>query len=303
MATKKKVKAERSILGDRMRLTKSSDLVEYYVSDVGNVLLDRSRISRFWKKHKFNSNRFAETNEKDLHKLVNSQVTANRFGLKSLTFGNWLTYEERVEFLIGLTDALFLIQETIFPNKTTKIVGQGILSISLGGRGRGGSAAAHYEPFGDFINLTKPYINGGSLFHEYSHFVDYNLAKRLKLKSEHFVSGGDSTRKTVDEDKLKSKIKLVRLFEQLFQILYWNEDGKPTTFQNNLKDATDYYNYRNEVFARTCEVYIYLKIKKKNTILTGKKHESKVYPSAALVEKCIPILDQIFQSFAVGRFS
>lgn len=303
MATKKKIKQERTILGDKMRLTKASNFAEYNVSDVGNVMLDRSRISNYWNTHKFNSNKFAKISEKELPNLVNSQITATRFGLKSLTFGNWLSYEERVEFLIGLTDALYLIHETIFPNQSMKFIGQGILGISLGGRGRGGSAVAHYEHFGDFINLTKPHINSGSLFHEYGHFVDYNLAKRLKLKDEHFVSGGESTRKKVDEEKLKSKIKLVRLFEELFQILYWNEDGKPTTFQNNLKNQTAYYNYRNEVFARTCEVYIYLNIKKQNDILTGKKHESKTYPSTALVEKCMPILGQIFHSFTISRFS
>jgi hypothetical protein len=302
MATKKKIKAERSILGDKMRLTKSSDLVEYYVSDVGNVLLDRSRIAKFWKNKKFNSNKFAKINENDLNKLINSQQTVFIFGLSSLTFGNWLTYEERVEFLIGLTDALYLIYETVYSSYSKKAIGQNILGISLGGRGKGGRALAHYEPFGDFINLTKPHISSGSLFHEYAHFVDYNLARRLKLKDEHFISGGDSTRKKVDEDKLKSNIKLVRLFEELFQKLYWDDRyNKATTFQVNLRRASAYYNYRSEVFARTCEVYIALKTKKPNSILTGKKHDSNVYPSNESVKECTPILDQIFQTFAAGR--
>lgn len=47
----------------------------------------------------------------------------------------------------------------------------GTLSIAFGARGRGGKAAAHYEPDRKVINLTK--FNGaGSLAHEWGHALD-----------------------------------------------------------------------------------------------------------------------------------
>lgn len=305
MKKKSANKKERTYLGDKTKplslKTKSHDKIQYYnVSDVGNVLLDNSRIDKFWSGTKFNSNRFSNISKDDLPNLIDSKIIAYRFKLVSLTFGNWLSYEDRVEFLIGLADALYLLHEAIYPNNSFYWVGQEILSISLGGRGRGGRALAHYEPGTNFINLTKPYIGSGALFHEYAHFVDRNLAKRLKLQ-DYFVSGGDSTRKKVDDDRMNSNIKLVRLFEELFKILYWESDNKPTKFQANLKGKSDYYNSRNEVFARTCEVYMALKTKKPNKILTGLKHDNDVYPSKDLVSKCVPILDQIFHSFTISR--
>lgn len=290
-----------------MKLTKikKDGELNYNVNNVGNNLMNGSKLAKYWKGKKFRSQAFTQTKIEDIENHINSANTVNKFGLKALTFGNWLTEQDKIEQLIGLTDALYSMHEILYKGYKTQLIGQNILSIALGARGTGGTAA-HYEPGSDFINLTKPHIDNGSFFHEFAHYVDYNLAYRVRKSNGHgssniqwFLSGGNSVSTKIEQIDLNNKNEMIKTFAQLFQKLFYDEKGNETKFLKSLHKASPYYRKRAEIFARTSEVYISLKRKRENSILAKDKYRynASIYPKPELVEKVEPLLDKIFLAY------
>lgn len=89
-------------------------------------------------------------------------------------FGSWVSQNERKENLVLAGNALADLAWVL--NISEKEIGAGKLSFAFGARGKGGkrSAAAHYEPILNVINLTRE--NGaGCVAHEWGHYVDYKV--------------------------------------------------------------------------------------------------------------------------------
>lgn len=120
---------------------------------------------------------------------VTEEALCERFGLRGIQYGNWMTQKDRQEHLNAAFDGLQDIQAVIglddprsvgLPRKTPD--GDGTLrqplALALGARGRGGRAAAHYEPSLHVINMTKT-KGAGCLLHEWTHAADWLLGAEL----------------------------------------------------------------------------------------------------------------------------
>lgn len=98
------------------------------------------------------------------------------FALRGGEFGLWVNQVERQEVLDRGYDAFRDLAEIYGWTPESLSLG-GKLAIAFGARGRGGWAAAHYEPGREVINLTKP-SGEGCLAHEWAHALDHYLGNR-----------------------------------------------------------------------------------------------------------------------------
>ena len=108
------------------------------------------------------------------------------FGFYGVEFGNWVEGSRRQADLNRAYDALFDLSRAIgVPTKALSL--NGTLGLAFGARGRGGRAAAHYEPSKLAINLTKT-AGPGSLAHEWFHALD-NYFARINVSGLEFQGG------------------------------------------------------------------------------------------------------------------
>jgi hypothetical protein len=112
------------------------------------------------------------------------------FGFRGVEFGNYVAGDERQKVVNLAYDALHdLARAMNLPAKAISL--NGTLAVGFGSRGRGGRAAAHYEPGRIVINMTK--VNGaGSLAHEFGHALDHYLST-LSPGGKIGISGWDTT--------------------------------------------------------------------------------------------------------------
>ena len=94
-------------------------------------------------------------------------------GLRGVEYGNYLTTKEQqhhaqatYEAFSDLADVMGIKPKSIGQTKAAKKA----LAMAFGARGTG-TAAAHYETAKKVINITRK-SGGGSLAHEYGHFID-----------------------------------------------------------------------------------------------------------------------------------
>jgi hypothetical protein len=116
------------------------------------------------------------------------------FGFRGVEFGNWVGQgkggRERQGMLNEAFDALMDLAGIIgVPPKAISL--EGTLGIGFGSRGKGGRAAAHFEPGTVVINLTKTQ-GAGSLAHEWFHALDNYFARKRTSPIE--SSAGGSSR-------------------------------------------------------------------------------------------------------------
>ena len=250
-----------------------------------------------------------------------------RFGLRSIEFGNWLNEYERQTYLYGSMKGLDDLARILGVPRRLMGMG-GRLSLALGARGNM-DANAHYERY-EYVVINLAYSNSteiektefpefgikgidpmkkgkrrgkGSLAHEYAHALD-NLLAILGRKGRdlNFLSGGRST-----THKFNNKTRGIRFtFEELFYTLYWNDDGTRTEFGKFLQKLKNehgsygsYLNRRAEVWARTFETWVSyrlaeLKIKngwlaKPLSFLTS----TKMYPTRTAIKDVEPIVREL----------
>lgn len=228
--------------------------------------------------------------------LFDSNLALEHFNLRSIEFGNWMSQQDRANFLYASALSLHYLA-VLLGVKDSDIGFNGRLSLALGARGSG-RAMGHYEatPY-SVINLTKPHGMFGVLAHEYAHALD-NIISHFTTKNKKFVSGGRITRRGYDKDIVKNGNYFEKQFEEFFNRLYFNENGEATTFSAAIrnKNKGDYYERRNEVFARSFEVYIWNLLKDvniKNTFLVASSYNDSVYPNPTLSALVKPIIDSI----------
>lgn len=273
-----------------------ADILGKY-EDAG-VLVKGGRIDTHWENGGIfiDTDRVTDENVMVLHPfLLDTPIALEHFNLRSVEYGNWMTQDDRANFLYGSMLSLVHISH-LFGVKPSQSGLNKRLSVALGARGHGG-ASAHYEalPF-SVINITKT-KGFGSFAHEYGHAID-NIISYYTKTSQRFVSGGRSTRKRVDHSLLENGNWFEQQFEQLLQQLFWEENGNKTTFHENILEHPEYWNRRNEVFARTFEAYVTYLMNEKgrvNHFLSDKSYSTKYYPSTKLLQKVEPILKAIVQ--------
>lgn len=96
------------------------------------------------------------------------------FRLRGVQYGNWMDAEASREHTQHAGDALTDLAGVLGVTPA-QVSLNGRLGLAFGARG-GGHAAAHYEPGQTVINLTKT-RGGGSLAHEWAHFLDNVIAR------------------------------------------------------------------------------------------------------------------------------
>lgn len=96
---------------------------------------------------------------------------ADAFHFRGVEFGNWVTQEERTQFLSSCYDALSDLAGLLDIPRDS--IGLGGLGFAFASRGVG-RAAAHYEPRRNVINLTKR-AGAGCVAHEWLHALDHYL--------------------------------------------------------------------------------------------------------------------------------
>ena len=116
-------------------------------------------------------------------KDINAEQLAKTFGLPDVDFGNWAESAHR-QYSVNLAhDALKDLAKTLgAPDKGMSLVKSGGKGLGLyfGAFGDKISwAAAHYDPAGHLINLTKT-KGDGSLAHEWGHALDFSSLLSLQ---------------------------------------------------------------------------------------------------------------------------
>lgn len=252
----------------------------------------------------------------------------DKYSLRGFQFGNWVTNEDRFNYLASFYICLNDLQ-MVMKFKNNNLGLNGSLGIALGSRGVA-NAKAHYEPSNNVINISRYFREDvlkkkieeagmrpplhipkklrffetggiGSFAHEYGHFLDYNMGIHIEpSKSAGFLSGpsGSVSRKRIQYPREQV---MRNLFEDLFQAVFF-ENSKESKFNIRLKETkSDYLNNRQEVFARIFEHYVHYKLLTKygvkNDFMTKKKYSAVVYLTERELLKVIPILDKIVVQF------
>lgn len=241
------------------------------------------------------------------------------YNLRAFEFGNWLSQQDRENYIAGLGIALYDLHQTLgFSPKRISIRGR--LGVSFGARGRG-KALAHFEVDTFTINLTRYsrpapvdertqrfrranliLTDGGvgSFAHEYGHALDYFGGMYVDKGSTHSLSGDDSVDPRFNEELLK-RSSLRGLMERLMMKIIWKNKTEWSDYYKRLRSATGrkYYRQRNEIFARAFEVYIQYKLKKnraKNMFLNKVKYNSKYYLTFDEMRKIEPEFDSLLRA-------
>lgn len=226
---------------------------------------------------------------------------AAEFGLHNVQFGLWATQEDRDHHLRAchgalrdLSDLLGLPPSAITLQRPSAKAGRMPLSIGIAARGKG-TAAAHYEPFSrdeatgaiaPIINLTR-FTGGGSLAHEWGHFLDNVISEAhggqrrrgMPTGEPGYLSEGDAL-DAVDPAVKKAILGVMGAIK--------GDRWTPTSFHLDAQTLGTYWSSTREMFARGFESYIedklaaasrantYLATGTQKTYVTGKGRRVKV---------------------------
>lgn len=107
-------------------------------------------------------------------KITKPEHFLKEFGMRGIEFGNWIDVSHGNYHIQRCGEAFYDLADVLKLNKKHMSINKR-LAIAFGARGTG-SASAHYEPLSEVINLTK-WNGGGSVAHEWFHFLDNVLTK------------------------------------------------------------------------------------------------------------------------------
>lgn len=246
------------------------------------------------------------------------------FGLRGWEFGNWVTNEDRMNYVCGAGIALYDLRLVMgIPAKEMGL--EQMISLAIGARGIPRSLA-HFEPDSFAINLTRypdkrgglqtgnrkmnTFLNSGgvgSLAHEYGHALDYFFGGYVDQDRNHFALSRGSSISTLPDWELMKRKSLRGQMETLLYAIIWKEKGKPSEYYLRLKDylkrngiKSTYYLRRNEIFARFFEQYIGYKLAQKgvqNKLLHKQKYTRAVYLPPNDLKRVVPIMDKMLTVF------
>lgn len=258
-----------------------------------------------------------------LHKIKDVRNVQKVFNLRGFQFGNWVSNEDRFNYLAGLGICLYDLNK-VLKFKANNLGLDSTLGVAFGARGQRG-AAAHYEPQTNIINMTRyyeadrfitpkskayrfVYSGGVGVFaHEYGHFLDFFFGSRVEPHSRYYsLTNGRSTNpKRIDYDQKKYPIRYA--IENLLEAAYWDTSKtKPSSFVKRIKSFTNkpYYVERTEILARLFEQYVAYKLKQlgiANSFLTSTKYTREVYMTPTELKKVVPLFDKLLVLMR-GRF-
>ncbi len=252
----------------------------------------------------------------DSYKYYDMRFLEKYYGLRAFEFGNWLSQQDRVNYLSGLGLALFDLYH-VLRWAPEKISIKGKLAVAFGARGRG-KALAHFEPGAFVINLTR-YSRPqeltkrpanfkrvalivqdggvGAFAHEYGHALDYFGGSHVERGHTLSLSGDDETNVEPDTALMK-KNSLRGLMEKLLMKIVWKSSKAYTPYYERMNKAAPgkYHIQRNEIFARAFESYIRYKLSKqkyKNVFLNFPKYSDTFYLTMPELKRVEPEFDAL----------
>ncbi len=251
--------------------------------------------------------------------LDSERFLLNYFATRAVEYGQWLTQQDRVNYLAGWGLAMYDLHK-ILGFQPQQIGLFGLLSVAFGARGRG-KALGHFEPNTYAINLTRfkrpakfdyrpndydrselLFFSGGigTFCHEFGHALDY-YAGMFVEPAPHTVNDKElkywislsfhKSNRTKPIAELIRKNTLRGLMEKLLFKIIWKRSGEYTEYYKRVIELAEkhsknsgYWSQRNELFARAFEVYVINKMKQKgwfNIFLHHQKYESPMYLTTA----------------------
>lgn len=197
------------------------------------------RLRNYWDEHGIKQHRssFVEWDNKD----IDIKALIQEYKLHGFEFGRYVNNEDRYDFVLATKDSL---RDLSWMLKTDNLGVEYKIGIAFGARGRGGNVKAHYEPLLNMINLTKN-RGGQSMAHEYGHALDYNIGMLIDQNKKHAALSAGRSMAKFPEDNTGGTCRL--LMRKLIREI------KMTQSFARLKDASDYWHYNTEVFARYFE--------------------------------------------------
>jgi hypothetical protein len=233
-------------------------------------------------------------------KDVNGDDFMQAFGFRGVEFGEWVNAAERQANINHAYDALWDLADALnMPAKAISFGGR--MGLAFGSRGRGGRAAAHYEPNTNVINLTKT-KGDGTVAHEWGHALDHFLTGEMQgFKAGSTASASskkavnslkkallekydiDYAVKTLDrllagQSHLRNNKRLgpIETARAYVENKYWKLEGwnirRATNFKNEAdRLGKDYWGTPVEMWARAFEAFVFdeLGTRKSPYLVTG----------------------------------
>lgn len=318
-----KKKSREKILSPKPKLY-ISDVPKYY--DIGNVPKG-SKLTRYWNYEEiipyFKDFRKGALDLPKTYRYWDHNFLLKTYNLKGIEFGNWLSQEDRLNYICATGIALYDLKKLLgFSN--TDIGLKGKLSLTFGSRGIP-KALAHFTPAHWLINISryKDYGNAGeflrlpvpqnrklqsflktggvgALGHEYGHALDYWVGGYFDQSRQHYaLSRGRSVSREVDRSHLNKKTPR-GLMEKLLMNIIWEDYEKKilSPYYHTLYNYTtgDYWIRRNELFARSFEQWISFEMNRKkqiNSFLHFNKYGGVPYLDEKLMKKVAPIFAEL----------
>lgn len=208
------------------------------INDTSQPISKGGRLKEYWDIHGIEQHRSATVK---FDENIDLKALLKKYKLKGFEFGRYVNNEDRYDFVLATKDSL---EDLAWLLKADNLGVEGKVGIAFGARGRGGRVAAHYEPSLNMINLTKP-SGAGAMAHEYGHALDYNIGTYIDQNRKYAALSGGRSMSKFPEDNTGGTVRL--LMRKLIREI------KMTQSFARLKEASDYWHYNTEVFARYFE--------------------------------------------------
>lgn len=222
-----------------------------------------------------------------------TEQIVKRSGFRGLQYGNSVTDEERKHHVQKAAEALVDLADVLdMPDEAISI--KGTLGLAIGARGKG-TAMAHYEPGAKVINLTRK-RGIGTLAHEWGHALDNYAAGGTGTFLSRVTSGAS-------KEKREAMFNVIASWETTGYVQQVYAAIQEEKRQGKLVNA-EYWTSREEMFARSFEGYVQLKLSKagrENTYLTQPTGHP-FWPSQRQAEQMEPMFDALMARFREEDF-
>jgi hypothetical protein len=269
------------------------------IYDTTKAIIPGGRINEYWTgqiKSFFNKYRQPHFPFKKNIDYLEQKDILKKYNLFGFEYGNWVTQNERYNFLICSHFSLYDLALILgFKN-----IGFGKITIAFGARGHSG-AIAHFEPGTNAINLTR--VGGWqSLAHEYGHALDFYFGGYIEQNKNHYaLSEGRSTHFYVPLSQYEKSSLRYKMNDLINTINTVEKNGKITYSESfkRIKDSGDYYRRRCEIFARFFEKWVQYKLSKKgirNYFLSKDKYQAKHYVNRIDFARALPKMELLMNT-------